>query len=198
MIRSATRSTLTNKVNYRSMLAGNDPFSLGDFDLLETTTLASSASSVTFSGLGSYTDYKHLQIRMIARTDRSTNGDAFDMRINNDSGSNYTYHFLQGDGTSVSSSGTGSQNRILLLRIASNGDVANSFGGGVIDILDTLDTSKNTTVRALAGSSASFQQLALNSGLYTSTNAVNEINFFPSSGNNFVTGSRFSLYGIRG
>ena len=37
----------------------------GAYDLLETTTLTSSASSVTFSGLGSYTDYKHLQIRMV-------------------------------------------------------------------------------------------------------------------------------------
>jgi hypothetical protein len=32
------------------------------FDLLETTTLTTSASSVTFSGLGAYSDYKHLQI----------------------------------------------------------------------------------------------------------------------------------------
>ena len=52
-------------------LSGNAPLSLGSFDLLETTTLSTSASSVTFSGLGAYSDYKHLQIRSVAR-DRST------------------------------------------------------------------------------------------------------------------------------
>mgnify|MGYP003645637262 FL=1 len=33
------------------------------YELLETTTLNSGASSITFSGLSAYSDFKHLQIR---------------------------------------------------------------------------------------------------------------------------------------
>jgi hypothetical protein len=38
----------------------------------------------------------------------------------------------------------------------------------------------------------------LNSGLWRSTASVTDIQLFPNVGTNWVTGSRFSLYGIKG
>ena len=42
------------------------------FDLLETTVLSSAASTVSFTGLSGYTQYKHLQFRYVARTGTTT------------------------------------------------------------------------------------------------------------------------------
>jgi hypothetical protein len=171
----------------------------GAYDLLETQVLASSAASVTFTGLGAYSDYQHLQIRLVGATDAYS---GFGLRFNGDTGANYASHRLYGNGGSVGSSASTSSTRI----IAVNGlpdetrDTSNIFGAAVIDILDFSNSSKNTTTRNLAGNGVytDYQLIGLFSGLWNNTNAVTSINLFDPSAGNFVTGSRFSLYGIKG
>ena len=171
-----------------NFLSGNAPVSFGAFDLLETTTLTSSAASVTFSGLGAYSDYKHLQIRAVA----STNGGGADSmwaQINGDTGANYSWHYLLANGSTVSSSGLAGQVRML------QGINNNNFGAAVIDVLDFSSVSKNTTFRSLAGNTES-PRIVLFSGMWNSTAAVTSINLFNTS-SSFGTGSRFSLYGVK-
>jgi len=181
--------TLLGILNSQAAAAGG----AGAYDLLETTVLASSASSVTFTGLGSYSDYTHLQIRYV--TQATSTSDIF-LRMNADTGSNYAYHWLQGTGSTVSSVGASSQNHIRVFGADANpgGDV---FAPGVIDILDFSSSSKNTTTRTLAGRNATANRIFLLSGLYNDTSAVTSISLTEGSTGNFVTGSRFSLYGIK-
>lgn len=156
------------------------------YDLLETEILASSASSVTFTGLGSYSNYKHLQIRFAGNhTFLTTN---LRLRLNSDTGSNYAFHSLNGDGSSVSVFGFSSQSVIFPY------PVSPTTTSAVIDILDFDSSSKNTTLRGLIGSDSYMQ---LFSGLWNNTNAVTDIEVFVASGA-FTAGSRFSLYGIGG
>jgi hypothetical protein len=177
-------------------LSGNLPLSLGSFDLLETTTLTSSASSVTFSGLGAYSDYKHLQIRAVTRNDGAFTGGSIVATINGNTSATYSDHRLRGDGTSVTSAGFTSQTNAVLGDSAGGNNGANQFAAHVIDILDFSSNSKNSTFRSLTGLAADSRTIiSLSSGLFINTNAVTSIELADSG--NLVAGSRFSLYGVK-
>ena len=168
----------------------------GAYDLLETQILTSSAASVTFTGLGSYTDYKHLQIRATSRQDTAVSIARHYITFNGDTGSNYAIHQLYGNGSSVGSSATAPYPRIQWYGDSVGTSTAtNVFAASIIDILNFSDTSKNTTVRCLMGV-ANPNQINFASGLWNSTNAVTSIDI-AGQGANLVAGSRFSLYGVK-
>jgi len=180
-----------------SQAAGAAPVGGAAYDLLETTVLTSTTSSVSFTGLGSYTDYKHLQLRIVARSDRASfNDDPIKMFFNADTGANYAWHRLLGDGSTVTSSAATSISSIQIISVPAATSATDSFGASVIDILDFSDSSKNTTSRALTGMTDG-TYINLSSGLYNNTSAVTSIRLETTTANNYVAGSRFSLYGIR-
>jgi hypothetical protein len=72
------------------------------------------------------------------------------------------------------------------------------FGAAVIDILDYASTSKATTVRTFGGDDRNGAGIvALASGLWTSTSAVNRVTLAPVAGTNFVQYSTVALYGVK-
>lgn len=198
-VRSLKNSTLESFENYSSSM--NAGYDFNDFELIESVFLSGSASSVTFNNLNQYaTEYKHLQIRMVGRSNRGT-VEYVRLRFNGDSGSNYSMHQLYGGLSAVYTYGAGSQDRINILRFA--GDTNNPLVHGAIvaDLLDVFNTSKNKTVRAFGGvsldSPSNWQEVALNSGAWYSTSQVSTIDLIVGGGTLFLSGSRFSLYGIR-
>lgn len=175
--------------------------SAGSFDLLETQVLTGSAASVTFSSLSTYAStYKHLQIRMTARSDRAgTNESHFYLRFNADSGANYRHHYLTGTGSTVASGDPTSSfpNGVFsFFGVTAATSATNNFGASVLDILDPFETTKNKTVRILNGST-DLNRIALGSGAWFNTSATSSLAIHSVYGN-FITGSRFSLYGIKG
>jgi len=173
----------------------------GSYDLLETTTLTVDAASVSFDNLISTygSDYKHLQIRSIVRSDRPGSDGYLQMRFNLVASTSYAYHNLNGTGSNVSSTAQTSQDsmRIANASIPGTAATSNAFGAVVTDILDPFLASKNTTVRSLAGVASSWNYINLNSALFNSTAAVDEITIF-AVGSDLVSASRFSIYGIKG
>ena len=168
------------------------PVAAGAYDLLETQTLATTAASVTFTGLGSYTNYKHLQIRYVAKNTSNAIGTIF-TTFNSDTGNNYATHRLFGTGSTVTSDASTSRAN---LYTGNTEDSASSFAGGIIDILDFASTSKNTTTRTLTGIAQSSSVVGLHSGVWLNTNAVTTITLTPNE-LSFDTGSRFSIFGIK-
>ena len=162
------------------------------FDLLETQVLATSAASITFSSLGDYAaDYKHLQIRLSNKS-ASTNSQLY-LTFNSDSGSNYAWHELLGTGSAVESYASSSQPRIQIVPLPPT----TGFTGGVVDILDPFNASKNTTTRSLSGQAEGiYNQIRLGSGVWMNTNAVSSITL--TGGVNIASLSRYSLYGVKG
>ena len=187
MIKSASRSSITNDQKYRSMLAGTVPSS--EY-LISSTVLDVNTPSVTFDVSSFAGVYKHLQITYVAR---STSGETgFFIRFNGDGSSSYRTHYLLGDGSSVSSSTFGPDPRGQIGLLAGSGASANDYRGGIIDLLDPYSASKNTTVR---GFSSSQSVVILMSVLWLNTAPVSSIQLTPDNGN-FVAGSRFSIYGV--
>jgi len=170
-----------------SYLAYLGPF--GAYDSIATTTLSSSASSVTFSSIPA--TYTHLQIRMNLINVSSNTWVFIDF-----GGTNPVYsHILYGDGATVTAgSFSNSYSRI----IGYSSGSTTQPGVIITDILDYANTNKTKTVRSLFGfdMNGPTGYTGLVSNLYNSTNAVSS--FTISCGTNFAQYSSFALYGIRG
>ena len=178
--------------------AGGGPITDSSYELIESQILGSSQASIVFSSLGTYSStYKHLQIRMTVKTTRTDSNDDFILfRFNGDTSTNYIAHRLSGNGSSVSSEVVSGQNGIFLQRYPAN-DTANSFGGAVIDILYPYSKTKNKTIRQLSGFNNTNRRVGLDSGLFISTASTTSLTLVGGAGS-LATGSRFSLYGIKG
>ena len=171
----------------------------GSYDLISTTTLGTASSFVTFSNLGDYSStYKHLQIRISSQLFVGGSGAEFvSLRFNSDTGNNYSRHQLSGNGSTVSS-GAATSSSFASAGLAFNeGEVG--YAGSVVEILDPFSTSKNTTVRTLAGlPGATNKFIQLQSSAYLDTSSISSISLFEINASSFSPASRFSLYGIKG
>jgi hypothetical protein len=168
--------------------------SAASYELISTQVLASTAASVTFSlTAGQQAAYKHLQLRMTAKTTSAEQW--LWVQFNGDTGSNYSYHTLRGNGSTVASSSQASQTSSLFVLAGSN-----QFSGVVMDILDSFSTTKNKVHRTLGGYApdGSAQEITLNSGGWFSTAAISSITLSMTGSQSYAIGSRFSLYGVRG
>lgn len=170
----------------------------GSYELISSTILGSNTSSVTFSSIAG--SYKHLQVRITNRiSDGGTGAGNLSVRLNGDTGSNYAWHHMLGNGSSVDAAGYATQPQMAVeFGSILNGHPANAFGANIIDLVDYVSTSKNKTIRVLAGFSGTSGRIGLASGHWRSTSAVTQIQLFNTNSANFLTGSRFSLYGIKG
>lgn len=167
------------------------------FDSIATTTVGSGgSSSITFSSIPS--TYKHLQVRWLARGAASLGSDVISLAINGDSGANYAFHRLYGDGSSVTANGYSSQTYIIGGDMPAATAGANMFAGGIMDILDYSNTNKYKTTRLLDGRDQNGSGIIwFNSGLWQNTSAVTSLTFTAQNGN-YAQYTQFALYGVKG
>ena len=156
------------------------------YEKIATTTLGSASASTTFSSISSsYTD-----LVLITQTKMSGLGQ-ITMRLNSDTGSNYSYTEMYGTGSSVASDrGTGND-RIYF------GNFSNStseFTIGIFNIQNYSNTTTNKTVLSRVNTSS--VDVVANVGLWRNTSAINSVTIL-TSGSTFTTGSTFTLYGIK-
>jgi hypothetical protein len=181
--------------NVVGLLGGALP-EVGDYESIQTYTLTGNQTSVTFSSIPS--TYKHLQVRLTAKTDRALNRDTALLTFNSDTGTNYVAHALFGDGSTAQAQYQAAAQSIALYRIAGNSSATDIFGALIIDILDYTNTNKNTTVRALGGVDLNGAgEIWLNSGLWLNTAAISTLKLAPGNATNFMQYSSFALYGIK-
>jgi hypothetical protein len=166
----------------------------GDFESIATVSVGSGgAADVEFTSIPA--TFTHLQIRGIGAM---TSGGPDDLRIrfNADTGNNYARHYIVGSGSAASASGTATTSFGI---VGANAlpTTADTFGVGVIDVLDYANTNKYKTMRALAGYDANGSgYIGLSSTLWQNTNAITSIKLYPAS-STFPQYSHFALYGIR-
>jgi hypothetical protein len=164
---------------------------------LATTTLSSNTASVTFSDIPQ--NYEHLQIRVLARTNRaSAQGDYIKLNFNSDTAANYAGHELSGWNGSALSAANTSVGAAFVNRFAAANQEANAFGAGIIDILDYANTGKYTTVRSVAGwADTTAGNPHFNSALWQNTSAITSIAIIAGGGTLINQYSHFALYGIK-
>ena len=181
------------------ILASSQPAAAGDYESIATVTVGSggTTSAIEFTSIPS--TYSHLQLRWIARTNRASFPDYLRLRFNSDSGTNYSYHLLYGNGSSASASATTTVSSIELDGAATGAaQSASIFAAGVIDILDYKDTNKYKTTRHLLGWDGNGSgSIYFSSGNWRNTNAITSVAFALGSGTTIQEYSSFALYGIK-
>jgi hypothetical protein len=101
------------------------------------------AADITFSSIPS--DYTHLQIRGIGLI---TSAGGFTVQFNTDTGSNYSWHQLYGEG-SIAQANSGATQTFMYMAYGGGSTTApNAF---VTDVLDYANTNKYKTLRSLSG-----------------------------------------------
>jgi len=172
------------------------------FDSIATITTTSNQSSVTFNSITG--TYRHLQIRMLARTNRSpSNIDGIGARINGDTGSNYNYTALYFNNNGASGANTANNTELWVGWACSSTTEADSFGAGYANFLDYTDTNKFKTVESwgsdvcIGEGSAISGYHGYHGSTWRSTNAITSITLKPTDGTAFLSGCVFALYGIK-
>ena len=111
------------------------------------TTLVGSGgtNNITFNDIPQ--TYKHLQLRAIAQSEKSASIDYMSMRINGDTGANYTVHLIYGSGSSASYSYGATGNAYYDMSEFPASSSTSVYGALVLDILDYGNTNKYKTIR---------------------------------------------------
>jgi hypothetical protein len=182
------------------VLAASGAAPTAAYELLQSVVLTSSVGDLTFSNLNSAygSTYQHLQLRVLWKTDGAFGVSTGRFKFNSvDFNNSYATHWLRGNGTNVVSAARTTSNAdgffYLENAVPSQQGSTSKFGAMIVDILDPFETTKNTTIRALYGDAE--YPIYLVSGVYLNTAAITSI--ILDSDDNFVTGCRFSLYGMR-
>ena len=159
------------------------------YEPITTTTLSTATASVTFSSIsGSYTD-----LVLVINAGASALED-IGCRLNSDTGSNYSTTIFAGNGSSPS---TGRISNATNIGLTSNAYLPTSVSSA--HIVHFMNYSNSTTYKTVLcrGASASSGTEAI-VGLWRNTSAITTIYLYGrNSGYNFLSGSTFTLYGIK-
>ncbi len=158
------------------------------YDKIATTTLGSAATNITFSSIpATYTDLR------LVFVGTGTSSVGLYGRFNNDSGSNYSFTELFGQGSGAFSSRL---SNLSYIDLESQRNLSTTIP--VLKILDVFSYAGSTFKTSLY--SESFDQdgsgVALSMvHLWRSTSAINEIKLYVNS-STIAAGSTATLYGI--
>jgi len=157
------------------------------YTLIEEQVLSSAQASVTLGSGGTIPQtYKDLILEMLVP---GTSADDYGLiQVNSDTGSNYSYTVVQGDGSTATSSRASTQTSGAFGRLYNNPNYA------VMNFQSYANTNVNKTWITRSNNS-SYSTIASVS-LWRSTSAVSSIKLFTVYSNTFNSGSTFRLWGV--
>lgn len=162
------------------------------YEPIATATTTSDGQSITFSSIPStYTD---LFIAGQLRTARGITQDIVRIQFNSDTTTIYSSTYLEGDGSTASSSQDSAVNGITM-SIAG----ANAPSTVFTTVLMSINNYQNSTTyktSLIRNGSAQYKTRAT-VGLWRSTSAISSITFYQYSGLGLASGSTLTLYGIK-
>ncbi len=206
-------STITAGTNVTITGAGTvaSPYSIassggggggGAMTLISDQLLGSPAATVTFSSIPGAGTYKHLRIYFDIRCSGAVQTDNTYMQVNGDTSTAYStlYSYQNNISNTTGNQASVAQPAVSFTPCASA--LAGAPASGTIDISDFTGTTFLKHGRSISNASASaalgasFLQKQDIDWFWNSTAAITSITFGQAGGYNFITGSRFTLYGI--
>lgn len=150
---------------------------------IASQTLSGSSASVTFSNIPqTFTD-----LVIVFSGGESGANKNFNLTFNSDSGSNYSWTRLLGDGSTTQSSRGSSQTSI-------ENVLSNEICTAVYNVMNYSNVTTNKTI--LSRTSVASSRAATYVGLWRSTAAITSITFTAESTFTINSGSTFTIYGI--
>ncbi len=184
--------------NLTALLDSGVAAAVGDYESIATVSGNGSSDTVSFTSIPS--TYKHLQIRMLGRVTASTTVENTVLYFNSDTATNYSGHYLYGNGSSAAAgSGVSTNGARTMGRVPGASIASNIMGVAVIDILDYANTNKYKTSRSLTGWDSNGNGEAwFGSGSWRNTAAITRIDIQQVYGSGgWTTSSTFALYGVK-
>ena len=176
--------------------------STSSYESIASATGTGSSATISLTSIPS--TYASLQVRATFKTTGTGfYGDDLILRLNSDTGSNYAWHILKGNGSAASASGVASTTSMRCgYAFSSDSALTDRVFTAIVDIHDYASTSKYKTVRVFSGGDANIAdtsfQVFLTSGLWQSTSAITSLTFSTSAALNFTSATQVALYGIKG
>jgi hypothetical protein len=159
----------------------------GTYDSIATATASGSQLEILFTGISQvYTDL----IIVISATESGSDG--MDLRVGNgsiDSGNNYSFTWLRGNGSAASSYRVNNYSAMEI------GNVNSTTSNFIVEIFNYSNTTTYKSYISRSNNTSNF--VAAISGTWRSTSAINQISFKNGGGVNHGAGSTFTLYGIK-
>lgn len=149
------------------------------YDLIGSSVLTSTQATVTFSSIPQ--TYRDLILVLTSPANSQ-----FWMRINGDTGTNYSHVRVRTD-ASTGNSGTATET------VAEFMQSYNGHGVVTVDIIDYSATDKHKTILARGGSSST--EVSRQSIRWANTSAITELSFINTPGT-LISGAAIYLYGV--
>jgi hypothetical protein len=162
------------------------------YEPIATQTVGSSVASITFSSIPStYTD-----LVLVCSGGHVSAGDTMFLRFNSDSGSNYSFTELWGNGSTPSSSRGSNQSSAFL---------SNNLGGGtsagqsyIANIMNYSNTTTNKTMITRANQpDNTYPGVSAIISMWRNTAAINTISVGRTGAGDLLAGSVITIYGIK-
>lgn len=166
---------------------------------ISETVLSASAASVTFSNIPQ--DFRHLMIAASCRVDTAAERDNIAVRFNGDSGANYDTQSIFGTSATPTASATRGAASLPVGSAEAANSRGNAFGPNWIWIFQYsaagIEKQTISFFSTFGNLSTDADLFAIfRAGNWRNLNVITSITILPSTGPNFVSGSRFQLYGI--
>ena len=173
------------------------------FTVIDHTELGAAANSWTKGSIPS--SYDHLYLVMSTRGDVATYFLNINLTLNGDTGTNYSLTELYADHNTAPSSWNATGFAYANAGLDSNGAsmLADTFGSHQVWIPHYSNTANFKQIMAsgaAANNSATNSQwrTMIGANMWHDTSAVDQITLTPSTGDDFVQYSTFTLYGVTG
>jgi hypothetical protein len=162
------------------------------YEPIATYTLSSNQNDITFSSIpATYTDLIIVFTGNSTNTGSSTNG--MRCRVNGDTGSNYSVTYLNGDGSTASSSRDTSTTYFIPGEIGQTSNTAPTVL--IMQLMNYANSTTYKTILSKVSIATSITQASVS--LWRSTSAINSVTLSRDFGTNQLkSGSTATLYGI--
>lgn len=155
---------------------------------LQSIAISSATSSVTFSNI----DQTFSDLELVINGGFTSTVQSFRFQVNGDTGNNYSYSYLAGNGSAASTTRATSTSGINCYHVTANTDTA--LKNNVI--VHLINYSNSTNFKTLLLKGAADAEVAITAGLYRgSTSPITSLTVL-TTGGNLQAGTTFDLYGI--
>lgn len=159
------------------------------YDPITTQTLGSSAATVTFSSIPqTYTD-----LVLVLNATSSSAANSY-VRLNSDSGTNYSWTALYGDGSTAGSDRASNTANGVLMDYYGYPTTTNP-NATIMQFMNYSNTTTFKTVLSRANQASSGADVIIS--MWRSTSAITSLTLRFTGSQTWSTGSTFSLYGIK-
>jgi hypothetical protein len=155
------------------------------YEPISTQSLGTATATVTFSSIPqTYTD-----LVIVSQMQLTTGSQAIFLRFNSDSANNYSVTRVYSDGSTATSD-----------RFATQPGIDSSYVSNTsrtIANINIQNYSNSSTYKTVLGRWNSSAFTVIIAGLWRNTNAITSLTLTPNGSDTFISGSTFTLYGIK-